>query len=697
MSQTVFVFAMFALVLCLGTVAPAAEFYIAPTGSDANPGTKAKPFTTLERARDAIREARRSGAPAEGGFTVYLGAGDYRLAKTFALTAEDSGTAASPLVFRAAEGQAVRILGGKLVGPFRPVQDKDVLARLDEAARPHVVQADLKAMGITDFGTLRSRGFGRPSSPAHMELFVGGRPMTLARYPNEGFAKIVGGPAGAVGPDDHGGKLGDLQAGFTYEGDRPSKWKEPFEARVHGYWAYDWANSYERIAAIDTAARLIKTAKPFGHYGFRTGQRILFLNILEELDSPGEYYVDGKAGILYFYPPSDAAAGEAMVSVLEGPLISMKDVSYVTIRGPGLTLECTRGHGVEVSGGSDCTVAGLTLRNIGQWAVRCEGGNRHQVISCNVSQTGDGGVSTSGGNRKTLTPCGHVVSNCVFHDIGRWTKCYVPAVSLSGVGIRVANNLIHDHPHAGILFGGNDHVIELNEIHHVAMETGDVGAIYGGRDWTMQGNTIRHNYIHHTGGMGMGSMGVYLDDSLSGITVFGNIFWKVQRAAFVGGGRDNSIDNNLFIDCDPAVEIDGRGLDSKPVWHDQVYKTLKPRLLAMNHHEPPYSTRFPTLAQIDKYLETDKGVPPENDKVVHNVCVGKWIHIFWNAKPEMIDVHDNLVGKTPAEVGLPDTDFAASGFALRSDSAAWKVGFKPIPFAQIGPHKDAYGSPVRGD
>jgi len=31
---------------------------------------------------------------------------------------------------------------------------------------------------------------------------------------------------------------------------------------------------------------------------------------------------------------------------------------------------------------------------------------------------------------------------------------------LSGVGNRASHNLIHDAPHAAILFGGNDHRIE---------------------------------------------------------------------------------------------------------------------------------------------------------------------------------------------------------------------------------------------
>ncbi|MCZ7636318.1 MAG: hypothetical protein M5U12_09950 [Verrucomicrobia bacterium] len=52
---------------------------------------------------------------------------------------------------------------------------------------------------------------------------------------------------------------------------------------------------------------------------------------------------------------------------------------------------------------------------------------------------------------------------------------------------------------------------------------------------------------------------------MSGTEITGNIFYRVQRAAFLGG-RDHLVVNNIFVDCDPAVEVDGRGLDSSPVW-----------------------------------------------------------------------------------------------------------------------------------
>ena len=310
-----------------------------------------------------------------------------------------------------------------------------------------------------------------------------------------------------------------------------ARWRDVSHVWVHGYWAWDWANSYERIESIDLDKRWIKTAPPRGHYGFRKDQRIYFINILEELDQAGEWYVDTVEGVLYFWPPSDLKDKEVLVSVIDKPAITLKNTSHVIIR--GIQFEALRSRAVSIEKGASNRVEGCVFKNIGTVAVSVSGGVGHEIRSCDFENIGDGGVTLSGGDRKTLVPAGHLVSNCHFTKIGRWSKCYVPAILIDGVGSRVANNLIENHPHCAILYGGNDHVIEYNEIHHVALETGDVGAIYSGRDYTYRGNVIRFNYIHDTGGVGMGSMGVYMDDCVSGTLIYGNIFSKVQRAAFL--------------------------------------------------------------------------------------------------------------------------------------------------------------------
>lgn len=657
------------------------EFHVAPDGKDTNPGTHALPLATLEAARDALRQARARPGELRGGATVWIHAGTYLRERSFDLTAADSGHPGAPVVYQAAGDGTVRLLGGRILRDFHPVASEDVLSRLAPAARAQVRQTDLHAQGITNFGQLRSRGFGRPAAAAHLELFVNGRPLTLARWPNEGeWERIAGFPDSTSTGDDHGGKIGALAGGFQFEGDRPARWRPSRDLWIHGYWAWDWANSYERVESLDVATRQIRTAPPHGLYGFRKGQRFYFLNVMEELDQPGEWFVDRGSGMLYLWPPDPDQPFEAAVSLLEEPLISMSDVQHVTLR--ELTFEVARGHGITIRDGSDVVVADCTLRLLGNYGVRVDGGRRHRIVGCDIQNTGDGGVQLNGGDRRTLTPGEHVVENCRFEKQGRWSKCYVPAVLMNGVGHQVRHNLIQDHPHCAILFGGNEHLIEFNEIHHVALETGDVGAIYAGRDWTFRGNRIRHNYIHHTGGVGMGSMGVYMDDCVSGTEIIGNVFYKVTRAAFLGGGRDHRVENNLFIDCEPAVQIDGRGLDKSPVWHNMVYRYMKQQWEAVP--ASLYQSRYPALVEIERqYRSGTNGIPPEGNTVARNVSLGgTWLQVGWHARQSMMDVRDNYVSKEVSGVA-PDQ----RQFQLPPDSPAWKTGFQAIPLTKIGPQR----------
>ncbi len=365
-------------------------------------------------------------------------------------------------------------------------------------------------------------------------------------------------------------------------------------------------------------------------------------------------------------------------------MLKLAGVSNVTFH--GLILEATRANAVEIRGGASNRIAGCLIRNIGNSGVVINGGLGHGVVSCDFFDTGDGGVDMNGGDRQTLAPGGHFVENCHFQRQGRWSKCYVPAVHMVGVGLRASHNLIHDHPHCAILYSGNEHLIEFNEIHHIALETGDVGAIYSGRDWTFRGNRIRHNFIHHTGGVGMGSMGVYMDDCVSGTEVFGNIFYKVHWAMFIGGGRDHQVVNNLFVDCDPAVRMDGRGLDKTPVWYNMVYDYMKQQLAAVP--QPLYRERYPAINSLDPYYSSTNGFPPEGNVIARNVCVGKWLEVGWHAKPEMLRRENNLTNAVGSLVADISDNSKAADFAFRRDLATSVPGIQRIPMERIGLRDD---------
>lgn len=669
---------LWAALLCASQAAGAPQaktFYVATNGNDAWSGTLAEPnsqktdgpFATLERARDEIRQLKRQGGLPGGGVNVELRGGLYERQKPFELGPEDSGTPESPVVYQARRGEEVRLSGGKRIGTFRPVTDPDVLARLDQTARGKVLQSDLRAQGIKDFGEVKGGG---------LQLFFLDRPMTLARWPNQGFVKIVDLVGGQ--PFDVRGTKGDKIGKFMYDGDRPKRWTSENDPWVHGYWFRDWADQRHKVESIDTERRIIAVVPPYHRYGYRKGQWFYAFNLLAELDAPGEWYLDRQAGTLYFWPPSPIEQGRATVSLIDN-LVTLREASYITFR--GITFEAARGTAVTITGGADNCIAGCTLRNLGSWAVRISGGTAHSVLGCDIYQTGDGGLSLSGGERKSLTPGRHVAENNHIHHYSYWNRMYQPGVSINGVGLRVAHNLIHDAPHCAIIFGGNDHLMEFNEIHHVCTEANDAGAIYSGHDWTQRGTVIRYNFLHHISGReDRGCVGVYLDDMFCGTQVFGNVFYRVTMAAFIGGGRDNTIENNLFVDCRPAVHVDARAMG----WAKHAVAGVMKQLLdAMPYQSPLWKARYPKLPSVWE----DEPAAPKGNLIVRNVSLGgRWDHIEKKAQP-YLTMQDNLVTE---EIHYVDTN--RLNFQLPDDSPIYRQlpGFKRIPFAQIGLKRDQY-------
>lgn len=654
----------------------ATELYISPEGNDQNPGTEAQPLATLERARDAIRELQASGGLPPDGVTVWLKGGVYHRTESFCLSEEDSGTAEAPILYRACPGEEPRLVGGVEVTDFQPVTDPEVLKRLREHVHGEVWQADLTAQGITDLGELRPRGFNRPTVPSALEVFFNGQPLRLARWPGTQYTWITGVPG--VGNIRNSGRP---EEGFLFEDEVLERWRNVEDLWVYGYWEWDWADSHEKVASLDPDRGLVKTEPPYApcSKGFRTGQRFQFYNLLEELNLPGEYYVDRKTGRLYLLPPAQITPGSVWVSLLEEPLLKLEGASHVTFR--GLTLECARGTGVEISDGEQVTLAGCTIRNLGDWGVRVEGGHGHAVQSCELHDLGEGAISLSGGDMKTLTPSAHRADNNHIHHLGRWCKCYTEAVFMSGVGQRVTHNLIHDLPHIALRLTGAEHLVEFNETHDICLETGDAGVFYLGCNWAEQGNVVRFNFFHHTAGLNWGTNAVYLDDYAAGVLVYGNIIFRGQRGLFINGGREHHIVNNIFIMCNEgAVRINTRPL---PPDHP-TYEDMRQKMEKVGAFGPPYTERYPDLLKITQHYQANEPIPTEGHVVARNVVIDS--DFLRSGTPnllEALEAQNNVVG-----VRLED--IVEGCCTLRADSPVWPSGWEPIPFDQIGLYADDY-------
>ncbi len=228
----------------------AAEVFVAPGGNDAGVGTREFPVSSLTAARDRVRALRAEGVT--GAIAVQIATGEYRVTETLALSAEDSGTDEGPVVYRA-DGGPVVLYGGARLDGFEEVSDPAVLSRLPEEGRAHVLQCDLTALGIHDYGELSVRGCGQPPSPPTLELYVDGQPMTIARWPNDGFVRI----AELVEP---GSREQGVPSAFRYLDDRHERWLEAEDGWLFGYFRWLWADGTVRIGSIDPGTDVLTTA-----------------------------------------------------------------------------------------------------------------------------------------------------------------------------------------------------------------------------------------------------------------------------------------------------------------------------------------------------------------------------------------------------------------------------------------------------
>jgi len=684
---------------CLAGNQTSKELHVATDGSDSNPGTLKKPFATLERARDEIRELKKTGLLPEGGVTVWLRGGIYPVKETFELAMDDSGAKGSPILYRAFKKENVHLVGGQSLKQewFTPASTKDLLVRIiDEDARKKIVQVNLRAHGITDYGELSRHGYviSEEKLP-QMELYIDGEHMKLARWPNDDYVTIaeVIDPGPKRGDDDFWERGGT----FRYDFNRPELWTKAEDLWLAGSFKRVWEWTYKKVANIDPKAKTVtfRSGENSG-LSLEVAKEVVFYaeNLLEEIDKPGEYYIDRNTGILYLLPP-ESFAGEhtdIIVSMLKVPMMQLTDVSYVTFR--DLVFDTGRSRALICNGGRNVRMEYCEIRNFSSGGISLTGSN-HVVSGCHIHHMGGAVIRINGGDKMTLEPGSIVVENCHIHDFSHSNKVYNPGVSLSGVGNRVVHCVIHDGTHMAIQLSGNDHIIENNEFYRVPEKVWDMAAIYAVLGYRPQerGIIIRRNFFHHIGLTGRDKIaGVYPDNMTMGWLIEENIFYKIGTPAskmnwsvMNHGGSYINTRNNMFIDCtNPytmSLLLNGYMKSSVP----RYLNRLKELFARYDFANMPHGKKYPELLLL---LEEDRVLPNTNifeNNLIYNPRTpreyeGKFM--VFNGPAELLQASNNWI----AEEDPGFVDLQKMKFTTRSDAVVFEKihGFKAIPFNDIG-------------
>lgn len=649
------------------------DYYVSPTGDDNNSGmSSSTPFQSLERARDEIRGTNPTTA-----VTVWLMDGDYYLDNTFDLSAQDSGTETARITYRAINKHEAKVHLTKRIATsnLQNITDPALLARVNTAATGQIKALDLNALGVQNMDTWPDQF--RAENQSLFRIYADDEAMQLSRYPNDStmmMKRVLQNEPGI----------------FEYRNDRTANWLEAVNDGLwlEGYWRVAWQYYSIKTASIDVANKTIHQAAAISlgigdKYTRPEGNGMepyIAVNLLEEIDLPGEWSINFNTDMLYIWVPD----GTSELKILDqnNPIFKLQDVEYVSII--DLTFDYTLGNAVRIVNGYDNLVAGCDIKHCISDAVVVENGFSHDIVSNDIHDLGAGGILLSGGDRYTLTPANHTAVNNHIYEFGQIKVVYAPAIGIPGrytennVGMYVAHNKIHGTPHVGIEFCGNNNIFEYNEIYDICRVSNDMGAFYSWADWTSYGNIIRYNYVHDA----EQAHGAYFDDGDSGDEVYNNVFQHIDVGVFIGGGHDVIARNNLAIDCEKAVHVDNRGVSRG---YNLDNTTLVNRVLSVPYQEDPWSTQYPSIVNI---LEPDYPHEyPNGCEVDCNVAINT---------PTVVDINETTATDWGVTLGTNyvTTDATLSGATLEDIAAA--TGYDgaacigTIPVAEMGLISDEY-------
>ncbi len=569
------------------------RIHVSSTAHGKADGTAARPYASLEAARDALRALRRRGA-IKAPVQVLIAPGVYRLAAPLVFTPEDGGTAQHPVTWTGDGGRP--LLSG--------------------------------ARAITGWqeGTIN----GRPCWTAQLpevaagrwwftQLFVDGRRRLRARLPKRGFNHFAGVPEDEA-KLDKGGFHGAMCSHFVPGEMRKFRNPDDIDVVVPDH----WYENHLRLASVDEDAHLVRFAtKGFSRLSRdETGRHTRYRldHVAEGCTDPGDWWLDRGTGTLHYIPlpgedrattlveapaldrlidvQGDALDPQPRVRHLRFEFLDLRHADWELPRdNPGALQSAFQvPAAVRLVGAEDCALYACRVSQVAGWAIEVlRGCHRNRIVACALHDLGGGGVKIghegglprgwvdgdhsafrgmdpiaygwgpciedAGGQqpgRDHPEPSATTVSDCSIHDGG--------IIFHSAIGVWIGdasrNRVVHNHiwnfNYSGISCGWNwgympaftcDNRIEGNHIHGIGHGVlSDMGAIYTlGRQ---AGTTISRNWIHDVHSYGYGGWGIYPDEGSSWLVIENNVVCGTK----CGGlhqhfGRDNLVRGNLFADA----------------------------------------------------------------------------------------------------------------------------------------------------
>ena len=716
-------------------------YYVSLDGDDANAGTIDAPLKNIQTAIDKLNYT--------GGGAVVIRGGMYTLKKPLEITSAASGMAYAPTYITAYPGEEVVLTSAYKFDPSsvktvdKALADGDITATVRD--RLNEFNADNSKNVYVTY--LNPSIFPKITDPQTVKLYVNDTTLSIARWPNAGVndasLNIVN---GNVPMTDKGtpldNKIDDVvkvgkvdimesaQYGDHYQETGGwivridnTRYKDRIlrydlantDLRTNAATYAEWNRTHHSINIYqENGSYYMATKSTSSGWGCREAadNNLYFYNVLEELDSDREFFIDTKTNMLYFYKSTPVEASDEIVfSCFDIQLMTIKSASNVIIN--GITFERTMSSAVTAIASDHIIVQNCNANNMTNGGVSLNG-TECGIIYCDFTATGGYGASVTS-NYDQMKASHNFIQNCSFHGC---------RPTFSGVGTVFSHNLIED---ASLYCDmGFENIVEYNEFVRGDQGSYDSGPIYCSGNGSKRGYHIRYNYLRD---LNVSRYGIYIDDMCSGNYVYGNVVEYAKENS--GGGKCinlhngamNVVYNNIGINSGNAgvmnslnyyvTSVDGvkTGVGSM----SERWVTMSPNSSMIGFHSSIVD-RFPLYAlycaEMEKHIAERNANPlydqsgnksSSNDADMREMFLrgSAYNVIMKNVMVQCPDggykipdplrlttLKNNAYFSTVADAGFVD---AANGnYNLNPDSPVFTEvdGFETIPFDRIGMLRD---------
>jgi hypothetical protein len=541
-------------------------FYVSPAGSDSNPGTREKPFATIEKAKEAVRSAGQSGQLAD--ITVYLDGGVYQVEESIAFKPEDSGKDSFQVIYKAMEGEKPILSGGLQITDWEQNEQDFWVAKVPPVNdRPWIFR----------------------------ELFIDGNRARRARHPDQGYLHVD-----KVGEDN--------RTNFFF---KPGDFPLPENSgEVELVLLHDWSITRIHLREIDRAKNKITAIDSIGAKlldfftigNWEAHPRYFLENSPAFLDQPFEWYLDSETLLLYLMLPEGVDPKELEIIAPQAEHLlclngteknQLRNITFdgitfshcaysLPVKGYAGVQAChfdpreggtawkTVPAAIEASWTENCSFNNCTLIHLGGSGLRFGTGSRDCTVSnCVLSDISGNGIMIGEGSDRQVNgspwwksvpqqvATGNRVENCVISETGQQFFGAVGIWSGITAQTQIIDNQISNLPYTGISVGWHWSPeptpcravrIEGNHIHHIMKTLSDGGGIYvlG----LQPGGKITRNHIHDVD-INAGraeSNGMFLDEGTTDMTVANNLIHDIAKSPLrFHRATTNLVQDNVLV------------------------------------------------------------------------------------------------------------------------------------------------------